>query len=440
MKPKLFKERGQALVIIALAAIGLFGIAGLAIDGSIKFSDRRHAQNAADAAALAGSLASMNGNSLWRTVAADRALENGYDDNHVTNEVEVFSCDETGSSCGAYAGSDQYVQVIITSTVNTYFARILGIAQTQNTVQAVALTRKGGPLFDGASIVSLNPSPNCSGGSGSGGGSVDVGGNGTIYLDAGGIFVNSSASCGYSQTSCSATLVAVNGASITSAGSAINDTCSSPPVPQNTTAEPVDIPHEVNMPDRPAECDQTAIPPNLLGVDGSGVQNWLIHPGYYTDFPQAGLVPNNKNIFLEPGVYCVDSDIHWSGSTFRSLDGASGVTIYLTAGHSFNTSINSPITLNASNSGDYAGYLIIMDGNESSIESCTINGGSYLDMNGTVFVPYCNVTINGDNSTTSQFNAQIIGWDIKLNGNNTITFTYDPSANAELKRRIGLMK
>ena len=441
MKPKLLKEGGQALIIIALAAIGLFGIAGLAIDGSAKFSDRRHAQNAADAAALAAALGKGAGHDelTWKFKAREIAADNGYD-GFISDTVNVYSCTESGSSCGAYAGSDEYVQVIITSTVDTSFSRVLGISQTQNTVQAVAHTRQGGPLFNGASIVSLNPSPNCSGGSGGGGGSVDVGGNGTIYLDKGGIFVNSSASCGYSQTSCSVTLTAVNGASITSAGSTIIDTCSSPPVPQNTTADPVVIPHEVNMPDRPSECSQTAIPPNLLGVDANGIQNWLIHPGYYTDFPQAGLVPNNKNIYLEPGVYCVDNDIHWSGSTFKSLDGASGVTLYITSGHTFNTNINSPIVLNASNSGEYAGYLIIVDGNEGSIESCTINGGSYLEMNGTIFAPYCDITINGDNSTSSEFNAQIIGWDIKLNGNSTITFTYDPSVNAELKRRIGLMK
>lgn len=435
MKLKSPKERGQALIIIALAAIGLFGIAALAIDGSIKFSDRRHAQNAADAAALAASLANINGDSLWKTVAADRALENGYDDNHVTNEVEVYTCNETGASCGPYSGSDNYVQVIIASTVNTYFARILGINETHNTVQAVASIRKGGPLFDGASIVSLNPSPNC------GNGSTKVGGNGTINLNGGGIFVNSSASCGYSQTSCSVTLNVAGGAGITSAGSPINVGCASTPVVlQDTTGESVDIPDEVYMPDRPSECSQTALAPNLLGVDSNGVQNWLIHPGYYTDFPQAGLVPNNKNIILESGVYCVNSDIHWSGSSFKSLDGSSGVTIYITAGHTFNTSINSPIVLNASNSGDYAGYLIIIDGDEGSIEDCTINGGSYLDVNGTIFAPYCNITINGDNSTDSEFNAQVIGWDIKLNGNSTINFTYDPSDNAELKRRIGLMK
>ena len=57
MKLKLFAERGQALVLVALASIGLFAITGLAIDGSAKFSDRRHAQNAADTAAVAGALA-----------------------------------------------------------------------------------------------------------------------------------------------------------------------------------------------------------------------------------------------------------------------------------------------------------------------------------------------------------------------------------------------
>ena len=440
MRPKLFKENGQVLILIALAAIGLFAIAALAIDGSIKYSDRRHAQNAADTAALAGALALGKEDGDWKLKALDIADENDYDDNLVTNNVEVYRCDEAASSCGSYAGSDEYVQVIITSTVTTYFARVLGITETQNTVQAVALARKGGPLFEGASIVSLNPNPTCGGGAGSGGGSVDVGGNGTIYLDHGGIFVNSSASCGYSQTSCSVTLTAVNGANISSAGSDINDACSSG-VPTDETQEQVAIPQEVHMPDKPSECSQTADLPTLLGVDiATGIQNWEIHPGYYTDFPQAGLIANNKHIYLESGVYCVDGDLHWSGATFKSLHGESGVTIYITAGHSFSININSPIWLNASSSGDYAGYLIILDGSQGAIANCNINGGSYLDMNGTVFAPYCNVTINGDNTSNSDFNVQLIGWDIKLNGNNTITFTYDPSANAENKRRIGLLK
>jgi putative Flp pilus-assembly TadE/G-like protein len=50
-------EKGQALILIALAAIGLFTFSALAIDGSRVYSDRCHAQKAVDAAALAGALA-----------------------------------------------------------------------------------------------------------------------------------------------------------------------------------------------------------------------------------------------------------------------------------------------------------------------------------------------------------------------------------------------
>src|SRR6185436_5678072 len=134
-------ERGQALILIALAAIGLFGIAGLAIDGSAKFSDRRHAQNAADTAALAGARALARGEPLWYLDAAERALANGYDDNHVSNEVEVHNPPITGiyADCfDVHFDCNDYVAVIIDSTVNTFFARVVGINQTHNHVEAVA--------------------------------------------------------------------------------------------------------------------------------------------------------------------------------------------------------------------------------------------------------------------------------------------------------------
>src|SRR5512141_2096333 len=138
MKPIFFPtERGQALIIISLAAIGLFAIVGLAIDGSAKFSDRRHAQNAADTAVLAGGLAKVNGDSQWKLVALNRALSNGYNNNLISNTVSVYACDETGSGCGPYSGKADYISVVITSNVNTYFARILGIYQTHNTVESV---------------------------------------------------------------------------------------------------------------------------------------------------------------------------------------------------------------------------------------------------------------------------------------------------------------
>jgi hypothetical protein len=452
MKSNLLTERGQALILIAFAGIALFAIAGLAIDGSNKYSDRRHAQNAADAAVLAGALARANTltnhpglsdtevcpngspGTLCQAIsdaALNRAADNGYDDNLVTNEVTVYTCNHPDAQCGPYQNNKNYVKVQITSNVDTYFLRVLGINQSQNTVSAVALAGKGGAYANGASVVSMDPNPNC------GNGSFNVGGNGEIHLTGGGMFVNSSASCGYVCNSGSLIVTAnPSGIGISSAGSNIDQHCGTN-LPENETADQLTIPEEVYMPARPAECSQMAAIPTPLGG-----KNWLIHPGYYTDFPQAGLIAANKNIYLEPGIYCVDHDVHWSGSTFDLLDGSSGggVTIYITAGHDFSTNINSPIKLNASDSGDYQGFLFIVDGNQNTHPDCTINGGSYLDVNGTIFAPYCNITINGDNTTNSIFNAQIIGWDVKLNGGNVIDIHYDPANNAKIKRRVGLMK
>ncbi|MGA9190556.1 MAG: vWA domain-containing protein [Anaerolineales bacterium] len=52
MKTRL-RERGQALILIALAFVGLAGFIGMAVDGGILFTDIGHLRRAVDAAALA---------------------------------------------------------------------------------------------------------------------------------------------------------------------------------------------------------------------------------------------------------------------------------------------------------------------------------------------------------------------------------------------------
>ena len=134
-------EKGQALVIIALAAVGLFAFTALAIDGGRVFSDRRHAQNAADTAALAAALAKIrtpnyppnapNAPDLAAIAAGeDRAESNGYVTDADSN-VQVHICNETGlvPPCeGLPVGADlsEYIQVVIRLTTKTTFARIIG--------------------------------------------------------------------------------------------------------------------------------------------------------------------------------------------------------------------------------------------------------------------------------------------------------------------------
>ena len=54
MKTKPSSERGQALVLIALAFLVLIGFTALAIDGGMTYSDRRISQAVSDSASLAG--------------------------------------------------------------------------------------------------------------------------------------------------------------------------------------------------------------------------------------------------------------------------------------------------------------------------------------------------------------------------------------------------
>src|SRR5262245_39724231 len=111
-------QRGQALVIIALAAVVLFGFAALAIDGSRVFADRRHAQNAADTSAIAAALAKIRKQD-YKAAALTRASANGYD-NDADSTVQVNLCSELGVTCQGLpvgATASEYIRVKITSIV-----------------------------------------------------------------------------------------------------------------------------------------------------------------------------------------------------------------------------------------------------------------------------------------------------------------------------------
>ena len=442
MKRKSLQEQGQALILIALAAIGLFGVVGLAIDGSVKFSDRRHAQNAADAAALAGALAlgnektdpvlDANGNVIgieWKLDALNIAADNGYDGDIVSNTVQVYRCDETGSSCGPYAGSTLYVQVIITSNVNTYFARVIGINQIHNTVQAVALAKRGGPLFNGSSIVSLDPHSGCPG-------SLTVGGNGTVTLDGGGMFVNSDSSdCAFEQQGCSLNLQ-INGGGISSVGDGNIDFDACYTGATDTTtynADPIQFPTDVEMPAEPTECTSPA------GWFSSDATTTYLHPGRYNEFPpkSGGGITVQDHIFMYPGIYCVNNVVKLNDQHLV-IDG-DDVTIYIRPGYDFSIE-NGEFHLTATTSGEYQGYLVIVATDFSgSPTSCKIDGNANDSYTGTIFAPYCNVTINGTANSTA-YNGQIVGYDVKLNGSSNMSFTYDPDDNAKTKRKVGLMR
>lgn len=451
MKPGFFNERGQALVIITLAAIGLFGAVGLAIDGGAKFSDRRHAQNAADTAATAGALALARGQSGWALAARNRAGSNGYLGDLQRSQVWVYKCndparhDSAPLDCGPYENNGNYLEVIIQSHVNTFFARVIGINQTHNLVQAVAFVQTEGPAFPGYTFVEYKPQ-----GSGCPAEFI-VGGSGTVTVDGGGIYVNSNNTGGggsnnceaFTQSGCNTTLNMINGGIISTVGGiALQGTCAEKIVaPQMTEGvDPLPFPPDIVL-DPPPECNDLGYrAPVNDAINGVS----YLYPGKYDTLPPQEATQNV--IFMFPGNYCVYDVVRVTNST-REMRGED-VFLYIKY-----SSKPAPLSIqggtmivDAPDDGDYQGYLmyveppaIINGAYYGASKTCKINGGSSDFYTGTIFAPYCDVEITGGGNPTG-LSAQLVAYTIHLNGNNALLFKYVPGQLAINEPEVGLMR
>jgi hypothetical protein len=443
---KISTERGQALIVIALAAVVLFGFVALAIDGSAKFSDRRHAQNAADTAAIAGALALVNDDPDWKLTALERADGNGYGNNLVSNQVWVFKCsdpqderDGAPLDCGAYEGDPDQISVIILSHINTSFAKVMGFDQMHNLVQAVTYWNKRGPLYDGNLIVALNPDP-CTGSGANGNIALGTSGGGgseaEITLTGGGAFLNSGGGgCGMEIMGCPS--ITINDGTLSSVGDGnINTdvgskTCTDKLTLPSASYNEDPYPFEPEMPDAPDAC---GFAPALYSSK-SGTTT--LYQGHYSQFPPKGTKkdPVYDTIVLSPGIYCLDTDLSLTNG--QSITGTD-VLIYLKTGNKFNIQ-GGTLSLGGREDGDYKGYVIIVDSNFSGQSpDCIINGNAEASVTGTIFAPYCDIAIDGGGKTTS-LSAQIIGYTVKVTGSQTVNLYYNAEDSAESDPKVGLM-
>jgi hypothetical protein len=452
----LFRERGQALIVIALAAVVLFGFLALAIDGSVKFADKRHAQNAADTAALAGALALVNDKTSvtcgtleeWQCDALLRAEDNGYDD-FTNNEVWVIKCsdplderDGAPLDCGPYEGDPDHISVIILSHINTTFAKVMGFHQLHNLVQATTYWNKRGPLYDGNLIIALKREK-CTGSGANGnialGTSGGSGSDAVINLIGGGAFVNSGGSdCGMEIMGCPT--ITINAGVLSSVGDGnINmdvgsQTCSAKLTLPGPTYNQDPYPFEPEMPDAPDACGYSP----MAYSSHSGTNTTTLYQGYYTEFPPKGSKQDAvyDTIVLSPGIYCLDTDLSLTNN--QSITGED-VLIYLKTGHEFSIQ-GGTLSLNGRDDGAYKGYVIIIDSDfTGQSPNCMINGSADATLTGTVFAPYCDIEIDGGGRTGS-LSAQIIGYTVKITGSQTVNLYYDPEESAESDPRVGLMQ
>jgi Flp pilus assembly protein TadG len=130
-------QRGQVLVIFALATVVLVGIVGLVLDGGAAFAQRRDEQSVADLAAMAAGTAFLNTNSTvdGRTAAGEAAAQYASGLNNYSNGVNGTTVSVTTTNM--LSGS--LIKVDLTGTRHNNFTSIFGIDHWNVSVTATVL-------------------------------------------------------------------------------------------------------------------------------------------------------------------------------------------------------------------------------------------------------------------------------------------------------------
>ena len=451
------KERGQALVIIAFAAVALFAFAALAIDGGRVFSDRRHSQNASDTAVLAAALAKIREDNNWQTVGLTRAAENDYNDADTETEVFVLPCDTSHMpytsdnvqvKCkGLPTGADpkQYIVVHIKSVVHMTFARIIGRYTIINHTDAVSRATEPEITnwYDGYGIASTHqgcwPNQNSV--------PFDLGGSSTTFVKGAGVLVSavcpgdSSVNVSGNPSLSTTTGVCAPGADVPSndqdnlGNPGLQSTCNVPPPDYYTLP-----------PDPECKNDGTIDEPQK----GSGT--WIATPGKFTStFPD--VKGGQAKIILQKGIYCLENGINlgagwdittdWNGNNSHDAAGE-GVFFYVSGGDvEFNGNAFAFLHAISSTTNKswepYLNYLMYIPlSNKAEVH---ITGGSGSVFTGTILAPSSKVTLQGSTDNLGgnvTLDAQIIADIVKITGNTDLTIVYNKSNNGKTLTNPGI--
>ncbi len=134
-------ERGQAIILIAFALVGMVAIVGLMIDGGILLIEYARLKRGIDAASIAAASQFRKG-----FVGADmrKAGEEFLQFNQSVSEVQIYTCDYPGTShleelCPPFAGPTRRKLVRVTASryVDFGFMRVIGMNGT--TIRATAV-------------------------------------------------------------------------------------------------------------------------------------------------------------------------------------------------------------------------------------------------------------------------------------------------------------
>ncbi len=448
-------QQGQALVLIAFAILGMVLITALAVDGGNIYSDRRHAQNAADTAALAAGLARVRQSTTWQAAGSSVAADNGYTDGVNGATVTVNLCSDSGVTCPLPAQVDdgtgnkvttdpsQFVLVTITSTIRTYFAPVIGIRQLTNQVDAIVRAVPGGQIeyFNGSPLAAVMPhckkdyqnwnsNP------------FTVGGSANITVSGAPIFDNSDCQPDFydNLSTSGGRLDSKQGMWLRGTANSLDNVVQYPaPNDVKQNYGPYIDPESYTQPQLDGQCAALPKNPNLVhNADGS----YTASPGRYTGvFP--GL-SGGPTVYLLRGLYCLYGGLTFNtgilttdlpGGTPGVYDSNEGVLFYIPTAdvdmHG-NATINlHAVTTNTCPQTGENGLLMYMPNTNNN--SINISGGNGSTYTGSIIAPASLVQISGSSGSSSDtltLETQIIGFSISVGGGGYININFNKCLTA----------
>ena len=401
-------RRGATALVFALGATALLGLVGLATEGGTWYLEKRHGQNAADAAAIAGVLALASGQDA--TTSANKAAALTGDTNGLTVTTGIFN----GSSFVANATPATAVKTVVSTSRAPLFAGLFLNSNVTISEGAVAALAATGPVCMLAEA-----------------GGLSFGGSTSI--SASGCTLASNATGSQSISGASASHVGAN-ASLVSAGGCSGCTgLTTPPLTyQPLTPLPAGLTaiEALTMPAQNAggaKCNtgsktsqnpvpyDTAQKLNCDGLSLTGNFDLNLQPGTY--------------IFYNSGISLNNGRLHCDTCTGI---GSSGVTIILTG--SPGTSIggidikgNVQVQLKAPQINSYNsafnGVLFYVDKNSPISNNIKLTGTSDSTYSGAMYFPSSPVTFIGNSGVNVPSCSEIVGYQLAFTGNSNFSIS-----------------
>ncbi|HEX5166845.1 MAG TPA: Tad domain-containing protein [Thermomicrobiales bacterium] len=402
---------GQVFVIFAVAALVLIGFVALSVDAGYLMAERRQAQNAADAGALAGAKSVQRSQQLQaETSAIDYVEANGFTGSGDSIDA-VYPADPAPPSPYLPA---ECVFVEVTHDVQKFFVGALYTGDWKVGADAWACTKLKPEPY---ALITLDPD----------GDGIKSGGNSDLTIVGGGAMSNSDADiCGTaSWISADGPLDAYSNVTICS-----NASVDANPIRSNSPAidDPLSAIPEPTM----AQCGANQPDPN---IGNSSPASTTISPGKYTN----GITVNakDKELILSPGLYCFGQDFKANaGSTGVTIKG-SNVTLYFYGSSMLNIDgggvkmlIDSPPGGTCSLAACNAEIVVFYS--RTNCAEMRLVGGNGTDMEGIFYAP-CSLLHLGGGSGSS-YTGQIIVAEAEILGGSAITLIYDNKVATEVPR------